>query len=359
MNYQGCLTDQNGYPVADTHHSITFRIYDQNDIVRWEESQTVTTTGGCFSAQLGSNGSPLSMAIFDYAGCWLGITVDSTAEIAPRTRLISVPYSFRTGTVDGAEGGTITSDLTIAENLVLGDIGTAGSTSFRPHESGDSAVALPDDAVQSREILNEPGVAAFSGAYYVYLADTAYTVLCSLTIDCPADGYVMAVAHGRIATLPGHTTGTRSYATVGISNVPNALPGNQDLDFQIDSPAPSGVYSTPFGMTSMFTVPSAGSYTYYYLAYEYSGSITVADMQFNLVYFPTAYGQVDPVPPPVKTQGGGGSADLGGLTSPGGDGDRVDSESFDIDALERELAVLRARIEAIQQQIESNRNDRK
>ena len=63
----------------------------------------------------------------------------------------------------------------------------------------------------------------------------------------------------------------------------------------------------------MFEVTSAGSYTYYYLAYEYTGSISVADIQFNLVYFPTAYGSVDPVPPLVKAPDREDSIRLDGL----------------------------------------------
>ncbi|MCK4818263.1 hypothetical protein KA005_21010, partial [bacterium] len=306
MNYQGRLTNNAGDPVADIPHNITFKIYHETSTVRWEESHIVTTADGLFSVQLGSNGSPLTADVFNYAECWLGITVDTDPEITPRTQLNTVPYSFRTG------------------------------------------------SVQALDIVNEPGVAAFSGAYYIYLIDTAYTVLCSLTINCPAEGYVMAVAHGRIGTLPQHTTGTNSYATVGISDTPNSLPGNQDLDFHIDSAAPSGKFFVPFGMTSMFEVASAGSYTYYYLAYEYSGSVSVADMQFNLVYFPTAYGTVDPVPPPVSAPDGDGSVRLDGLTPMESDTKRTETEALNVARLERELVAMKAKIEAMQKQIDDN-----
>lgn len=305
MNYQGRLTDDTGNPVADIPHSLIFKIYDEDGAVLWEESHLVTTAEGFFTVQLGSNGSPLTADIFNHAECWLGITVGTDPEISPRTRLNTVPYAFKTGNV----------------------------------ESGD--------------IINEPGVAAFSGAYYVYLTDLAYTVLCSLTVACPAEGYVMAVAHGRIATLPQHTTGINSYAIVGISDNSTSLPGNQDLDFQIPVAALSGVYSIPFGMTSMFEVPSAGSYTYYYLAYEYSGSISVADMQFNLVYFPTAYGTVDPVPPPVKAPDGDGIARLDGLTRIESESKQTEFGTSDIVELKRELEVMKTRLEAMQQQIDS------
>ncbi len=305
MNYQGLLTDNNNNPVSDSSHNVSFKIYDETDMVRWEELHTITTINGLFTVQLGSNGSPLTADVFNHAECWLGITVDADPEITPRTQLNTVPYAFMVG------------------------------------------------SVQSENILNEPGVAAYSGAYYVYLADSAYTTLCSLTVTCPAEGYVMAIAHGRIATLPQHSMGTDSYAVVGISDNPTYLPGNQDLDYCIDSAAPSGVYSIPFGMTSMFEVPTSGTYTYYYLAYGYSGSVSVADMQFNLVYFPTAYGAVDPVPPPVKLSDGDGPGRLEGLTEVAVDAGQAKPETLDVARLERELAAMKAKIEVIQQQIDN------
>ena len=309
MNYQGRLTDSSGNPVADIPHNITFKIYDETSTQRWEESHIVITADGFFSVELGSGGTPLTVGVFDYAECWLGITVDTDSEITPRTQLATVPYAFKVG------------------------------------------------SVQSLDIVNEPGVAAFSGPNYpLYLDDSTFTVICSLTINCPTEGYVMAVAHSRIATLPQHTTGTNSHATVGISDISTSLPGNQDLDFQIDGAAPSGVYSFPYGVTSMFEVPSAGSYTYYYLAYEYPDcSISVADIQFNLIYFPTAYGTVDPAPPPTKTPDGDGSTRLGGLTKMATDTEPA--EILDVARLERELAAMKAKIEALQQQIDSYTNE--
>jgi len=305
MDYQGRLTNGAGNPVANGMYDVTFKIYDEINTKLWEESHQITTSDGLFSVKLGSNGSPLGADVFNHSECCLGITVGTDPEISPRTQLNTVPYSFKTG------------------------------------------------SVQSDDIINGPGVAAYSGAFYVYLNDLDYTTLCSLTINCPAEGYVMAVAHGRIATLPQHIVGAKSYAIVGISDTPNSLPGNQDLDFQIDSAAPSGTYSIPFGMTSMFTVPSAGSYTYYYLAYEYSGSVSVADMQFNLVYFPTAYGTVDPVPPPVKSYEIDDFFRPNDLPSQEVNTTRTEPGAAEIDRLKRELTTMKARIETIQQQIDN------
>jgi len=311
MNYQGRLTDSGGEPVTDGQYDVTFKIYDQASTVIWEETHVVSTTSGHFAVQLGSNGSPLTPDVFDHTECWIGITVGTDSELSPRTRLNTVPYAFKTGNV------------------------------------------------QSQDIVNEPGVAAYVGDYYMYLADSTYDAICGLSITCPAAGYVMAVAHGRIATMPEHTQGTNSYAMIGISDNPASLPGNQDLDFHVDGAAPTGTYSAPFGMTSMFTVPTAGVYTYYMVGFELTGSISIADMQFNLVYFPTAYGTVDPVPAPVSSRVGDGSVYFDGPISEVVDGGRAESEPVDIARLERELAKMKARIEQIQQQIESSKDEQK
>jgi len=109
-------------------------------------------------------------------------------------------------------------------------------------------------------------------------------------------------------------------------------------------------------MTSMFEVPAAGAYTYYYLAYEYSGSVSVADMQINLVYFPTAYGDVDPVPPPpVQPYNDGDSNLLDGFIKTTVNTKPTRSDSLSISGLERELAALKREIEILKQKIDSTR----
>jgi hypothetical protein len=310
INYQGKLTTAEGGCLNDTVQ-MTFSIYSDSLGTQsvWTETQDgVIVTEGVFNVLLGSVNA-LHDTIFDEPTRYLGVRVESDPEMRPLRSMVTVPYAFRTG------------------------------------------------SVQSLDIVNEPGVAAFSGAYYLFLDALTYTVICSLTINCPAEGYVMAVAHGRLGAF--HTQGTHSYAIVGISDVPTSLPGNQDLDFHVDSAAASGKYFIPFGMTSMFEVPSAGAYTYYYLGYEFSGDVTVADMQFNLVYFPTAYGTVDSVPPPVSAPDGDGSVRLDGLTPMGSDTKRAETEALNVARLERELATMKAKIEAMQQQIDNSRNERR
>jgi hypothetical protein len=76
-------------------------------------------------------------------------------------------------------------------------------------------------------------------------------------------------------------------------------------------------------------------------------------MQLNLVYFPTAYGTVDPVPPPVKLTDGDGSNLLHSQTNATADNRHAIPEAIDVAQLKLELAILRTRIETLQQQIDS------
>ena len=74
-------------------------------------------------------------------------------------------------------------------------------------------------------------------------------------------------------------------------------------------------------------------------------------MQFNLVYFPTAYGDVDPVPPPVKSADGDFNL-TGNMTKTTVDSGQAEPNVWDIIRLQRELDTLKARIEILQQQID-------
>ncbi|MCX6832397.1 MAG: tail fiber domain-containing protein [candidate division Zixibacteria bacterium] len=121
INYQGRLTASGGTPVADGSYSVTFKIYTDSvsGTVLWTETKTVTTSGGLFSMMLGSV-TPVPDSAFRSATSYLGIKIGADPEISPRTRLASVPYSSRVGTVDNASGGTISGDLTVTGDLQIG-----------------------------------------------------------------------------------------------------------------------------------------------------------------------------------------------------------------------------------------------
>jgi hypothetical protein len=156
MNYQGRLTNPTGTPLTGAY-SIVFTIYDDTVAsspgnIMWRETHpSVSVAEGLFNVILGAGtpAVPLTDSVFSSPNRWLGIRVGADPEISPRTRLTSVPYSFRVGTVDSASGGTISGDLMVTGKV---GIGTGNPTEKLDVEgsihasgaiiSGSSAIAL-------------------------------------------------------------------------------------------------------------------------------------------------------------------------------------------------------------------------
>jgi hypothetical protein len=138
INYQGFLTTPTGTPL-DTTVAITFKLYSDSiaiSPVLWAENHpSVTVAGGLFNVRLGQL-TALGDTILSNSQLWLGIAIGSDFEMTPRTRVVSVGYSYRVGTVDGASGGTISGKLNVGSNNtnigdyanVLGQNNTASNT---------------------------------------------------------------------------------------------------------------------------------------------------------------------------------------------------------------------------------------
>lgn len=120
INYQGYLTRTDETPL-DTVVAVTFALYASSSggTAIWTETQPACVVqAGHFDVKLGTLVNlPDS---FHLAEVWLGIQVGSDAEMAPRSRLTSVPYAYRVGTIDGASGGVVTGDATIIGKGTIG-----------------------------------------------------------------------------------------------------------------------------------------------------------------------------------------------------------------------------------------------
>ena len=102
ITYQGILTDANGQPITNTV-DLELRIYDAinavaTDAVYMETHNAVAVDAGLFNIVIGSV-TPMTL-LFDNA-YFLGITIIGSPELAPRTQLNSVPYSFSSRAVSG------------------------------------------------------------------------------------------------------------------------------------------------------------------------------------------------------------------------------------------------------------------
>lgn len=135
INYQGRLADGDGAPL-DTTVAMTFGVYDaaSGGALLWNETQAaVSVTDGLFHVLLGSvNAIPDSL--FAGATRYLGITVGGDPQLDPRTRLVSSPFAFRVGSVDGATGGHLDGKLSVGANTT-----NAGSSAFAAGESNTAS----------------------------------------------------------------------------------------------------------------------------------------------------------------------------------------------------------------------------
>ncbi|MBX3315363.1 MAG: hypothetical protein KF902_00715 [Phycisphaeraceae bacterium] len=160
------------------------------------------------------------------------------------------------------------------------------------HTTGDSSVVLPVDAVNSMEILNEPGL-AHNQSGSILLTSTNSSVI-SRSITVPAPGYVLVLANGDIAL--NHTLGTGTFVEWYIDNVAGGTgSGFDDMLFALPANAPTGTYNSGAAAHAVFTLNSAGTFTYHLnMRRGTSGTATLFDVQFTVIYFPTAYGTVNP-----------------------------------------------------------------
>jgi hypothetical protein len=128
INYQGTLTDGGGTPIT-VATSVVFKIWDDPGAgtMQWSETQVVTpNAAGVFSVLLGST-VPIPASVFESDDAYLGITVDADPEMSPRSRLVSVGYAYRPGTVDGAAGGTISGDVGVTGGNIDLDVSSASA----------------------------------------------------------------------------------------------------------------------------------------------------------------------------------------------------------------------------------------
>ena len=99
---QGILLDENGDPVSNSSHKLTFAIYDDPDVsaALWSETRTVFTLDGLFTAQLGFD-KEIDPDIFaNNSQTWMGIRVGFNPELTPRIRMAYSPYAIHAVTAD-------------------------------------------------------------------------------------------------------------------------------------------------------------------------------------------------------------------------------------------------------------------
>ena len=292
MSYQAVLTDDMGNIVPDGNYLMSFRIYDaaSGGTMLWIETKNVTVTNGRFEVILGSL-SPLSLLSFEDP-YWLGLTVGADPEMTPRTELAGAPYSQIARTV---EDDAITASK-IANNTVVRSLNglrnnvniTAGANITVTPVGNDIEISSTGGGGGGAE----PGVASQKGITSGGLTGPG-TIdnLVQVSINCPDDGYVLAIASCHL--FISHVTGNPTYALIGTSDNSLSMPNNQTITTQIPFSTPTGLFTIPVTSHAIYPV-SAGSNTFYMLGEMASanGSGSVGDRTLSLVYIENAYGIV-------------------------------------------------------------------
>lgn len=138
--YQGRLADANGNPLTSTVPMI-FRLYDaaNGGVPLWEEqwtgSSSVQISDGLFNVMLGSLAPIPASLITSHSSLFLGITVGTDDEMAPRVQLGSVPFAVQALTVP--DGSITSKKLNLSDGLlVTGPITTTGGVHMDGSLSG-------------------------------------------------------------------------------------------------------------------------------------------------------------------------------------------------------------------------------
>ena len=138
INYQGYLTKSSGVPFNGIT-PMEFSLYDSAGTLLWRESQDVTIGNGIYNVILGT-GKPIYSSLesltFDQQ-YYLGIKVGADIEMMPRQLLTTVPYSFRSQTVENVGPHSHdASDITSGRLTLSGSTATGNSAIIESMNSG-------------------------------------------------------------------------------------------------------------------------------------------------------------------------------------------------------------------------------
>ncbi|MCA9293634.1 MAG: hypothetical protein KDA20_07455 [Phycisphaerales bacterium] len=311
--------------------------------------QFTATSGGGPESQGGS------LYMFDN-------TVDNNRVFTLEPRFEASGGSYMAGhTPAGNFGGWYLESNSVGGNAFFA---LDGNSSFEVDttSTGNLSVNMPTNAVSATEILDEPGVANIQGGgLFGITIPTSAATMVSRSITVPAPGYVFVIASADCSL--DHVTGTATNLFFVVNDTPADLGGTGNLDIQtaVPSVAGTGVYDFPVTCHALFQVGSAGTFTYYFNASESTGagSSTLFDIQLTLLYFPTAYGLVQPNMPSDgrATLGNDLTMVRGPLTMGEMAAEQAEAMQFDqarrqteFDQMRAQMDAMRARLDAMEAQ---------
>jgi len=129
LSHQGRLLDTNGHSVSGAV-DFRFTLYAADDEVVYVEEQRIELTDGYYTTLIGSV-VPLAPELFLGGELYLGVTIGDDEELAPRSRIASVPFAMA---AENAVGHITPRSITVGGYLVIdeegnwvgNDVGLAG-----------------------------------------------------------------------------------------------------------------------------------------------------------------------------------------------------------------------------------------
>ncbi len=167
ITFQGRLTDPAGTALDDGAYVIRLAIYDAQTAgsVLWDAGeQAVLVRDGLFTYVLGSNVS-LPVSLFSGANRFLGITIGSDSELAPRIPFRSSPYALEASHADSSEVASFAhSSLTAQQS------DSAGFSQLAALALSANSAAFADSATladSARTAVNANTLAGMAPGFYL------------------------------------------------------------------------------------------------------------------------------------------------------------------------------------------------
>ena len=134
VKHQGRILGADTTPITGSSNVI-FKLYasENSNSSIWTQTLSVTFDNGYYSVELGPGNPVLSHDIFDGSERWLGITLEGSNEFLPRSPIVSVPYAFMAGAVNG--GVKAVGGLTVDGQQLFDNSGTLNSENLNVSNS--------------------------------------------------------------------------------------------------------------------------------------------------------------------------------------------------------------------------------